>query len=317
MATEPSNKFGNYNKGDIDPTTGYPIKYIPYQTSNLCISIDSELNLNWNASEELNFIPDFGEIISQVNLADSIVDRIFSRKKNRIAYKKILAEVLSRALEDSDSKSARNILKEVNSRILQHSQEEIRINYILSAFFSVITVGLLIILSIVFEKDILNFLGNDKNTFTIIIATLLGGIGAFITSFFRFQNYKGSIIAGLFIHRLDGSLRVFYGLIAGMTICLAIKGKVFAGFADTQSTWLIYFFAVVAGASEALIPNLIKQTEKETNFRDSKDLKFKGTELSNELEHETIIPSADMTDAKNHTLNQENKEEILQKESSE
>ena len=265
-APDPAIDFGDFKPGDIDPTTGFEIIYLAYQTKKFYVAIDSDINLNWYANEDLNYASDFGEVVSQVSLTEALVDRIFEDKKNRISYKKILGDVLSRILDEGNSKTAKLIMEEAKLRILGHSKEKVRMAYIKSAVLSVIFVGILVILTVLFKKNVLLAVG-DKEIFRIIICTFLGGIGAFITTFSRFQNYQGSIIAGLPIHRLDGCLRVFYGLIAGIIISLAIKGRVLAGFADSQPTWLLYFFAMVAGASEALIPNLIRQAESQTNLK--------------------------------------------------
>src|SRR4051794_29427349 len=93
-------------------------------------------------------------------------------------------------------------------------------------------------------------------------------------------------MAGLPIHRLDGFLRVFYGLIAGILVSLAIKGNVLAGFADSQQPWILYFFAMVAGASEILIPNLINQAERQISS---------GTPA----QQQTVVVAATDTPAKN------------------
>jgi hypothetical protein len=260
-------KIGDFSPGNRDPTTGEKIRYIIYQNSNFIVCIDSKRSLNWYAAEHMKYASDFGEVASQINLTESLVDRIFSGRKNRIAYKKILGDILARLLDEQDSTTARLILDEAKKRVMEHGKERVRMAYINYAVLSVIFIGCLVILTLIFKSDLLEALG-QKEIFRIIVCTLLGGVGAFITTFFRFQNYQGSIIAGLPIHRLDGFLRIFYGLIAGIIISLAIKGQVLAGFADTiAQPWILYFFAMVAGASEVLIPNLIKQTENQTTIK--------------------------------------------------
>jgi hypothetical protein len=253
-------EFGDFNPGNIDPTTGKEIIYIAYQTSKFIVTIDTDINLNWYADEGFTYAPDFGEVASQVSLTEALVDRIFVGKKNKIAYKKILGDVLARVLDEGDSKTAKAIMQEVIKRVTEHSRERVRIAYMSYAVFSVVGVGVGVILALIF-KTYLHQAISQTDIFRIIICTLLGGVGAFITTFSRFQNYQGSIMAGLPIHRLDGFLRVFYGLIAGILVSLAIKGNILAGFADGQQPWILYFFAMVAGASEILIPNLINQAE--------------------------------------------------------
>lgn len=261
---DPSIKLGEYNPGDIDPTTGREMIYICYQTPDFLVSIDRDYNLNWFGSEKLKYAPDFGEVSSQVNLLDALVNRIFGDKKNRLAYKKILGDVLSTLLDDEESTTAKQILEETKNRILLHSKERIRMAYINTSILTVIFIGLLTILTVKFRADILEQVG-DLAIFRILACALLGGVGAFVTTFARFKDYQGSIISGLPIHRLDGFLRVFYGMVAGIIISLAIKSKMLAGFADdNEQPWLLYFFAMIAGASEVLIPNLVKQAENQT-----------------------------------------------------
>ena len=227
-APETENEIGDILTGEKDPTTGVKIIYISYQTGKFIVSIDNDINLNWSTTEEITYATDFGEITNQVSLSESLVDRIFREKKDRIAYKKMLGDVLGTLLDEAQSSSAQKMLEEVNARINEHSREKVRMAYISYAVGSVAVVGLLVIISVIFRIK-LHELFQPPEVFKICICTLLGGVGAFISAFTRFQNYNGRIIAGLHIHRLDGFLRVFYGLIAGLLISLAIKGKVIAG----------------------------------------------------------------------------------------
>ncbi len=254
----------DYVVGDDDPTTGKKITYIAFQTEAFIITLDEEINLNWYAESDMKYAADFGEVVSQVNLTEASVDRIFSDKPNRIAYKKMLADVLARVMDECSSKTAMKILQEIKERVKKHSEEEVRMAYIKYAVVSVVVVGILVILTLIWRKELASLI-NQPDVFKIIVCTMLGGVGAFITTFARFNNYKGSVIAGLPIHRLDGFLRVFYGLIAGIVIALAIKGKVIAAFAMPDlEPWFLYFFAMMAGASEVIIPNLVKQAENRT-----------------------------------------------------
>jgi hypothetical protein len=266
--TEPENapEIGDFNPGDIDPTTGRMIIYIVYQKrGEFIVTIDKDTNLNWYADETLTYAEDIGEILSQVSLATALVDRIFLHKRDRIAYKKMLGDILGRVLDDGNTKAAKPMMDETISRVMEHAREKVRMVYIYAAVKSVMVVGLLVMLLVLNRKQLLGIL-NQPDILKIILCTLLGGVGAFITTFARFETYKGSIIAGLPIHRLDGFLRIFYGLIAGLIITLAVKGNVLAGFAGDQH-WILYFLAMVAGASEVLVPNLIHQTESRVQLK--------------------------------------------------
>jgi len=256
--------------GDIDDTTGVPIKYIVYAGSEFLVDIDNDLSLNWITSEDYSdYASDFGEVVGSCELSEALVDRIFSKDDDRYAYKKMLGSVIGRILDDKNSASARKLLAIVDERINEHGKERVRMIYIYSALFTLIAVALLLV-AVILAHSYLNIGFLDPTRYRIILSILLAGVGAFISTFARFNNYTGSLVAGIRIHRLDGFLRIFYGLIAGLIIFLAVKANVVLGFVENSTAnipWLYYFLAMVAGASEVLIPNLIKQAEGELGIK--------------------------------------------------
>lgn len=275
---------GDTKIGDIDEVTGEPILYIVYSSTDFIVTIDEELSLNWLTTDDYTvYAPDFGEVVGSCDLSDALIDRIFDDDFNRFAYKKLLGSVIGRILDDKDSTGARKLLAIIDDRISEHGKERVRMIYMYSAIGTVLVVGFLLAIVVLFGGYLqAKFL--DPTRYQIILSILLGGVGAFITTFARFNNYKGSLIAGVPIHRLDGFLRIFYGLVAGLIIYLAMKANVLIGFAsDTKYIpWLYYFIAMVAGASEVLIPNLIKQTEGEVGI---KKLEKKEKEIKSRIEY--------------------------------
>jgi hypothetical protein len=269
--------------GQIDSLTGEAILYIVFSAADFIVSIDENLSLNWQTTASYSrYAADFGEVVGSCELSDALVDRIFTDKENRLAYKKMLGSVISRILDDGNSISARKQLAIVDERINEHGKEKVRTAYIVSAITTVVVVGGLLVVLLVFQKYLARF-GLEHFRHTILICSLLGGVGSFITTFARFEKYEGSLVAGLSIHRLDGFLRVFYGLIAGLLIILAIRADVLVGFANKNQDilpWLYYFLAMAAGASEIIIPNLIQQTEGELGIKklEKKEEKIKADE---------------------------------------
>ncbi|MES2777307.1 MAG: hypothetical protein V4722_24225 [Bacteroidota bacterium] len=258
--------------GEKDPSTSKPIVYVVHRAKSFLVTIDSDINLNWFTSqqyEEKRFAADFGEVAGSCNMAAALVDRIFVGRKNRLSYKKMLGEVIGRILDDRNSFSAKTLLRKVDERIYEHCKERVRMAYIYAAFATVSLLAILLLIVERFSKEI-TFFAADSTRYQIVMPTLLGGVGAFITTFFRFRKYSGSVVSGLAIHRLDGFLRVFYGVFAGLMVTFAIKGNVLIGFANENpesQPWLGYFLAMIAGASEILIPNLINQTEENLRFK--------------------------------------------------
>jgi len=253
--------------GEKDDTTGETIIYVVYSTKDFIVTIDKKLSLNWETSDGFDrYATDFGEIISSVELSDALVDRVFADWNTQLAYKKMLGSVIGRLLDDGESSSARKQLTIVDERINAHGRERMRMSYINFALLSVVCIAIAFLLTRVFKLDT----SLSPDNLYLVWCVMLGGIGAFITTFARFQRYQGDLVAGVGIHRLDGFLRIFYGLIAGLIIFYAVKANVLIGFGNDSKNsqpWLYYFLAMVAGASEVLIPNLIKQSEGELGIK--------------------------------------------------
>jgi len=268
--------------GDRDACTGRLIAYVVYATKDFIVTIDDQLSLNWQTETGFNkYAPDFGEVVGCCELSDALVDRIFTDVTNRMAYKKMLGAVIARILDDGNSISARKKLAIIDERINEHGREKMRMNYIYASLITVGGLGVLFVLLLILKETILVW-GFNPIICIIIRCSLFGGIAAFLTTFARFQNYKGSLVAGIGIHRLDGVLRIVYGLIAGLIIVLAIKSNVIVGFAnpnETSTPYILYFLAMIAGASEILIPNLIKQTEGELGIKKLEQKEKEQTDL--------------------------------------
>lgn len=300
--------YNDIKIGDMDSLTGQPIIYINFSSSDFIVDIDEKLSLNWQTSATYNnYATDFGEVVGSCDLSGALVDRIFGDKVNNLAYKKMIGSVIVRILDDRNSDSARKLLTIVDERINEHGRERVRMVYIITALITVLFVGILLIAILVLKFTLQDY-GMDEVKRMLVLCSLLGGIGAFITTFGRFNNYKGSLVAGVAIHKLDGFLRIFYGLIAGLFIILAIRSNVLIGFAnDSKSSipWLYYFLAMIAGASEILIPNLVKQTEGELGI---KKLEKK------ELEEEIVKENKELKENINVDKENEEKENELENE---
>ena len=101
------------------------------------------------------------------------------------------------------------------------------------------------------------------DSYLLVVSCLCGGLGAFISSFITSRSYNANPAIGANIHFLDGVFRIVYGIVAAFFLYLGIKANAVLGFVDTESTsnYIFYFFCALAGASEVLIPNIIKQKE--------------------------------------------------------
>ena len=251
--------INNVSLSNLDTRTLKPIIEVVLQSDEFIVTIDSSLSVNWMANGGYKgYAKDFSAVTSRVQLLSAQIDQLFSNKANKYKYKRIIAEALALALDEKESENALTLLKEVESRIKDYGKERVRIAYIFYASLTTCIIGILIGTFVRYKNSEWLF-ANNINFYQICITTLMGGIGAFISTFIRFGNYEGNIISGLSAHRLDGFLRILYGCIAALILGLAIYSNIIFGFLNTSaSQWVIYFLATAAGASEFLIPNIVR-----------------------------------------------------------
>src|SRR6266496_3146866 len=250
---------------ELDPRTLKPIVEVVMQSDQFIVTIDNALSINWMTNDRYtDYATDFSAVTAKVQLLSAQIHQLLAHKGNRYKYKKIVAEALALALHERKSDNALALLTNVENRIKEYGKEGVRMAYIFYAFFTTLFIIVLLGVSIQNKNSSWLFAG-DINSYQLSVATLLGGIGAFVSAFVRFKNYEGNIIAGLSMHRLDGLLRVLYGCIAALILSLAIYSNIILGFLNNTTSgnqsWVIYFLAIIAGATEFLIPNFIKNTE--------------------------------------------------------
>jgi hypothetical protein len=258
-----TNDLNKVSPQDLDPRTLKPITEIVLQSDKFIVTIDNSLSINWMTNDKYHdYAKDFSVVTSRVQLLSVQINQLFASKANRYKYKKIVAEALGLVLDEKKSDNAIALLKDVEGRIKEYGKERVRIAYIFYAFFTTCLIGLLLWLFVQNKNSSWLFAGNISR-YQVSIATLMGGIGAFVSTFIRFKNYEGNIISGLSVHRLDGFLRVLYGCIAGLILALAIYSNTIFGFLNNAAgsqSWVIYFLATIAGASEFLVPNIVRNT---------------------------------------------------------
>jgi hypothetical protein len=94
-----------------------------------------------------------------------------------------------------------------------------------------------------------------------IICTFAGGLGSFISRALDNDNTPISATAGRMLHWIEATLRWCIGLTAGLIVWLLVTGKVAGSFlntGDSQNTFGLIAIAILAGASERLLPSLIQ-----------------------------------------------------------
>ncbi len=252
--------------GVVDPTLGKTIKEIIMVSNRFIVYMDENQNIQFSFNGFDGSLDDFGKIQIQVSYWENMCNELFS-KKEAYKFKNLLAEGYARILHEGNNKSAQNIIDLTKKRIQTFGREALRIDYSISALYSTILVIIALILLVLSKQTILSFVGSD--VYNIILTGMFGGVGAFVSAMIRMRNYRAELLHGKKIHKLDGRLRIIYGVIAGSLIAVGIKSNIILGVFNNEGAniFVMTFLGAMSGASEVFLPNIIKQVEDQVSTK--------------------------------------------------
>lgn len=256
------NDFYSYEVNQKGPL-GKKIQVLIMRAKDYIVYIDEDGEIQYSCFDGKHDSKALGEVQNLVSLWETIINRIFNPKE-ALAYKGLLAEAYARVFDGSDLSEARLIVDRTALQVNKNGGEILKQRYIIACFEMT--------LLIICLGAILAFLHYrlpclvKEGFYQMMIVTLCGGIGAFVFATLRLKNYTPDIHVSKNIHQLDGRMRVFYGIIAAFVLWLGIKSNTVLGFIDEGNTGLAVqaLLGVMAGASEVIIPNLIRQVESKT-----------------------------------------------------
>lgn len=256
-------KLVDLKVGDPDPTGAGNISMIVFQAEGVLVYLEEDYGISYITEEDFTeFADDFGQVSNRVFMLEIVVNNLF-KKKDRPAVNYLLAQGLARVLDDKDSTNANEILNNFEKSLNEQGRQILKIDFIVASFLT--TAFVIVLLAILwFLRSPLNFIVGD-GAFEIIIASCCGGIGAFVSSFLRTLNFIGDVRVSRWIYCFDGAMRIFFGIIAGFVMALAIKSNIFLGIVNDVggiSFAVISFLSTIAGASESLVPSIVKKVEE-------------------------------------------------------
>lgn len=244
----------DYKLNELGPM-GKKIKEIIMQEDAYIVYLDSDDVIQWYTYGYDKFDANFGEIQNKVAMWESISNNIFNSK---LAYdmKSQLAEAYARYFDNPKNiKAARDIIALTSERVMIIGKEILKQVYIKASIIS--TLLILILLYVIKYYNLELILAYGQNYYDVIVTMLFGGIGAFIFTVLRVKTYKPNINVNKRIHVIDGMSRIFYGIIAGLIIAVAIKSNLLLGYMNNGNIYTFCIMGIVAGASDLFIPNII------------------------------------------------------------
>ncbi|WP_316674814.1 hypothetical protein [uncultured Tolumonas sp.] len=259
-------RINSYVTGATDPL-GYEIKkilargdeYVIYEVSNLPpqesirVAIDTILEQDTAAISRFNKIkPDFDEFIS-----------IHAKYECDVSFKKRAASAITMAI-NGDLDNAKLLFNKIKADAINDHSEKIygKLSYQAGALFiSLILLSISFCLYI-FRLD--EFVIKNQFLFHIAIATAFAALGGFLSISIKMKEL--TIDKGLKkrVYFAYGIERMIISLIGGLFILVLIKSNLIFGFLNAASNKLypIMAFCLLAGFSETLVPNALKNLEK-------------------------------------------------------
>lgn len=250
-----------------------PIQHLVYYRDSpdcgaVIVFVDWSGDLDWlrdDKAEEAarkNPDPQLPEVNSEVAILESRVVHWPSDLK--ISVKRLLGEALALALCGNSDAGLNSLTKTRN--FIRDKGKEVSRYWTLQACAAAASVAVISgLVAIACDDQLIRVIGHTP--YVMLLAAACGGIGSFLSVFLRLGNLNADARAEQLLHYTEAVARVFagsiFGILAGALVRLGVLFPVFgqAGFEVTA----ICAAAIIAGASERLVPSIIARAEVENS----------------------------------------------------
>jgi hypothetical protein len=257
----------DFKAGERDPLAGVRIKEVLVKTESYIVYIDEDLGLHWRGRQALDSSaaqPIFSQA-GELQARSEFLRQTF-HKRNLLSARRLIGEGLGVMFSTRDPAYAKAALDTAEKFITQRGRETSR-GWYFGPFFVFFAVSVL-------AGFVLYRHGHMRITTLPLVCSLGGGIGAFISSAIGHDRIPCAPSAGWILHFLEALLRYTIGFVAGLLVWLAASGNIAIGFLNLAngpstspwpgghlptSSYALVVVAILAGASERLLPSLISK----------------------------------------------------------
>ncbi|MDD5058262.1 MAG: hypothetical protein PHQ60_10340 [Sideroxydans sp.] len=253
--------FESLKEGDTDPTSGKEIKFIVLVKKGILVYIDTNLEIQWTHSDDVKTDDDFGLVLNRVSYLESRA-RFITDKECLLSIKRQIAEGIARYLDFLSYKLSKEIHDIVEIEI-EALNKKISWSWYFDAAYGLALICLVLWGMLWLLRDYISP-NIGRVGFEVLLGGLIGAIGAIISIVSRGDAINLDANAGKTIHLTEGTARIIVGIAGASFVTLAFKGGVLLSgmkFSGSQLAVLLVL-AIVAGASERLVPSLIGKVEK-------------------------------------------------------
>jgi len=253
--------YSGYIEGDYEASLGKRIKTLIVASESFIVYLDQENSVQWSYNNNYeggnSFLEKFGIIVNKIGLLEELSKGKFKKSEEMDAFRRLLGESLGRLLDEKNDKNALIILDSAEQLLNSYSRQTL----IKFASISALIILILEIFLWLNHKNLWNLLNWLDGLYYPIFFSLSGGIGGFIFLMIRSKKLEIEPSLDEYLYKWEGVLRVIYGIISAFIVYLGIKTKLIFGNIDQNSIHLILLICLLSGASEKIIPSIIKKIE--------------------------------------------------------
>lgn len=253
--------FSSFCEGDIEPTLNKKIHTLIQTEEDYIVYLDDDFYVEYSIADSYGTVPNgFPEVANRTSYLESASKGLLQHGQIE-HFARLLGEAMARIIGDKNAEKANQILDDAESYLNARSFENARIWYIQTAFILTLVVVFGAAVLWVGRMHVEAIVGHEA--FHILLASLLGAVGALFSILSRTKKLEVDPAAGELIHRLESGARIAVGSIGALVMALAVKANLLLGFTKSLDHSLAALLAIciVAGASERLVPSFIKKVE--------------------------------------------------------
>jgi hypothetical protein len=262
-----SKDIADYKEGDQCIELNKQVKMLIMATPSFIVFLDEDLFVQWLTEVECDTTGEAGLILNRVSYLETISTTHFaglpSNNSDLAEFRRLLGESVARAF-DGNPGSANALLDRTEELLLERSVQRARQWYLTAATVTAILPVIGVITFWLLRGLLRNSLGH--NGFEVAICACLGGIGSLVFIILGARRVTLNAAYGSLTHYMEGAARVIVGVIGATLTVFAVKGNLLLGNVNAISDDKIRLaclcsLAIIAGASERFVPNLIKKIE--------------------------------------------------------
>lgn len=248
-----------YKVGDACKT-GQKVAIILGQGDSFAVFTTEDNHLRWECTDaednEINPPPEVARAIAHFDHLMAEIPRSIAPARQKTAYHQLGKALFAASINRTEWRKA---FAEIEQHIKSKATERARAVYVIACAATAIAGAIVSMVPFIWCPDVYIHLA--------ALGTIGGCIGSLLSVLQRSGKIPVDPFGSNFYLILQGGARGLLGALFGLFLVFASKADLVVGIAG-QKNMALFVFAIVAGFSERLVPEILRQLEKEGSADD-------------------------------------------------